>query len=181
MAVKTFTTGEVLTASDTNTYLNNGGLVYITGTTIGSAVSSVTVSNVFSSTYDNYRVLITGGTGSGANNLAFQFASITGTVYRQLGYYQGWGSATVTDYADGAGSTTWLAVNTSGAYMLDMLITNPYNAVKKFAVINGYNATNQYSFPSFCDSTTSSTGFTVSLVSGTLTGGTVRVYGYRQA
>ncbi len=29
MAVKTFTTGEVLTAADTNTYLNNGGLVYI--------------------------------------------------------------------------------------------------------------------------------------------------------
>ena len=35
MAVKTFSTGEVLTASDTNTYLNNGGLVYITSTIFG--------------------------------------------------------------------------------------------------------------------------------------------------
>ena len=58
MAVKTFTTGEVLTASDTNTYLNNGGLVYISGTTVGTGVSSVTVSSAFSSTYDNYRVII---------------------------------------------------------------------------------------------------------------------------
>jgi hypothetical protein len=30
MAIKTFTTGEVLTASDTNTYLANSGLVFET-------------------------------------------------------------------------------------------------------------------------------------------------------
>jgi hypothetical protein len=30
MAIKTFTSGAVLTSADTNTYLNNGGLVYIT-------------------------------------------------------------------------------------------------------------------------------------------------------
>jgi hypothetical protein len=29
MAIKTFTTGEVLTASDTNTYLANAGLVFV--------------------------------------------------------------------------------------------------------------------------------------------------------
>jgi hypothetical protein len=29
MAIKTFTTGEVLTAADTNTYLANSGLVYV--------------------------------------------------------------------------------------------------------------------------------------------------------
>ena len=34
MAIKTFTTGEVLTASDTNTYLANAGLVYITSTAV---------------------------------------------------------------------------------------------------------------------------------------------------
>ena len=68
MAIKTFTTGEVLTASDTNTYLANAGLVYVTSATIGTAVSSVTVSNCFSSTYDAYRIVITGGVGTTAGN-----------------------------------------------------------------------------------------------------------------
>ena len=53
MAVKTFTTGEVLTASDTNTYLANAGLVYITSTSVGTG-GSLTVSNCFSATYNNY-------------------------------------------------------------------------------------------------------------------------------
>lgn len=53
MAIKTFTTGEVLTASDTNTYLANSGLVFVKSQTIGSAVTSVTVSDAFSATYDN--------------------------------------------------------------------------------------------------------------------------------
>jgi hypothetical protein len=57
MAIKTFISGEVLTASDTNTYLNNGGLVWIAG---GSATntSALDVNNVFSSTYDNYRIVV---------------------------------------------------------------------------------------------------------------------------
>jgi hypothetical protein len=40
MAIKTFTTGEVLTASDTNTYLANSGLVYVKSQTIGSGVTA---------------------------------------------------------------------------------------------------------------------------------------------
>ena len=52
MAVKTFSVGETLTASDTNTYLTNGGLVYITEGT-ASNTSAVDVNSVFSSTYDN--------------------------------------------------------------------------------------------------------------------------------
>lgn len=53
MAVKTFTTGEVLTAADTNTYLNNGGLVYITATTV-SAASTPAIDGCFTSTYAHY-------------------------------------------------------------------------------------------------------------------------------
>jgi hypothetical protein len=57
MAIKTFTTGEVLTASDTNTYLANAGWVYVnSGTFAGS--SSVVVSNVFTSAYTNYKIVL---------------------------------------------------------------------------------------------------------------------------
>ena len=40
------------------------GLTLIKTQTIGSGVSSITVTDAFSSTYDNYKITITGGTGS---------------------------------------------------------------------------------------------------------------------
>ena len=77
MAVKTFTTGEVLTASDTNTYLNNGGLVYITQVNLtGSAVS---VTSCFSSTYDSYRIVVSNLTNS-AGAVFLQAQLLSGTT-----------------------------------------------------------------------------------------------------
>ena len=43
---------------------NPGGLDLVKTQTIGSAVSTVTVSDVFSATYDNYLITINGGSGS---------------------------------------------------------------------------------------------------------------------
>lgn len=66
MAVKSnFASGDVLTASDVNTYLTNGGLVYITQTTLSGTSKDVT--SIFSSTYTNYLITLdslqTSGTG----------------------------------------------------------------------------------------------------------------------
>lgn len=73
MPVKTFTQGEVATAADTNAYLTNGGLVYITQTTLSSTTN---VNNCFSSTYDNYRlVIVTNTFGGGAANIQMQFTA----------------------------------------------------------------------------------------------------------
>jgi hypothetical protein len=58
MAIKTFTTGEVLTASDTNTYLNNGGLVYISQVTQTSG-TNLDITSCFSATYDAYKIVCT--------------------------------------------------------------------------------------------------------------------------
>ena len=85
MAVKTFTTGEVLTASDTNTYLANSGLVYISTVTANTA--TIAVDNVFTSTYTSYRVVI-----------QFENVTLTGSYFLRLraggtavatGYYYG--------------------------------------------------------------------------------------------
>jgi hypothetical protein len=57
MAIKTFTSGDVLTAADTNAYLNNGGLVYITQVS-NSSTNTLSVNNCFTSTYQNYRIII---------------------------------------------------------------------------------------------------------------------------
>jgi len=64
MAIKTFTTGEVLTASDTNTYLANSAMTYITTLTASNTAVSAFVDGVFTSTYQNYMIIgdwFTGG------------------------------------------------------------------------------------------------------------------------
>jgi hypothetical protein len=79
MAIKTFTTGEVLTAADTNTYLANSGLVYITSVSLAgaTAASPVNITSCFSSTYTNYRIVVSGFINTSAAFLNFQLLSGT--------------------------------------------------------------------------------------------------------
>lgn len=182
MAIKTFATGEVLTASDTNTFLANAGLVYVTSTTVGSAVSSVTISNCFSSTYDNYRITVAGGTASVQSNIAFQLSGITGSVYYQLGYYQSsWGSSARADYASGAVTSVIASDGSVDGYATILELSSPNLAKRKFGSTYSQSANNQYSMPFQIASTSTATGFTLTPGSGTLTGGTITVYGYRKA
>jgi len=181
MAVKSnFTDGTALPASDINTYLTNGGLVYVTSATIGTGVSSVTVSNCFSATYDHYRIFVIGGTNSLQCNLAFQLSGITTSVYNQLGYYQIWGSAARSDYASTSTSIIACEVTSTG-YVSDIEIKNPYASARKYGNVMGESTNNQYSMPFYINSTTSATGFTLTPAIGTMTGGTITVYGYRKA
>ena len=62
MAIKTFTSS-TLSSADTNTYLANAGLVYITATSYTTA-TTVNINNCFSSTMDNYRIMIASTNGS---------------------------------------------------------------------------------------------------------------------
>lgn len=65
MAIKTFTAGAILTASDTNTFLANAGLVYITGGQLSG--SATNFEGCFSSTYRNYRVVVNNAKITGGN------------------------------------------------------------------------------------------------------------------
>ena len=84
MAIKTFTSGEVLTAADTNTYLANSGLVYITGGSLsGTATQFV---GCFTSTFTNYRILLEQGTLSAAGDFCFQY--LKGTTAQNANNYE---------------------------------------------------------------------------------------------
>ena len=87
MAVKTFTTGEVLTAADTNTYLNNGGLVYVSGATFSNA-TTVDVTG-FTATYSQFRVIyfLTRHSGSGGSAVSATYRDAS-TGYL-TGFYGG--------------------------------------------------------------------------------------------
>ena len=158
-----------------------GGLVFISATTIGSAVASVTVSGAFSSTYDNYKIIMTGGASSGSDiNIYLQLGSTT------TGYYSvrsGWRYAnTALNFVDSNNGSNWLigsGVSTTPTAMVDVLQPNLAKNTFFSGVANtsaGIATTAGYQ-----SATTQFTAFTLTPDSGTLTGGTVYVYGYAKA
>jgi hypothetical protein len=183
MAIKTFTTGEVLTASDTNTYLANSGLVHIKQVTIGSAVSSVAVTNVFSSTYGVYKVVMSGGAVSGSlPNLQFQFAGITSGTY-----FGGWvGARFNTGAVTGLGlnaatSWTYAGQHSNGTHIMDFTIWGANLSSRKYCA-TGVTLTAAGDYGTFvgeCTGSSVETGFNIIASAGTMTGGTINVYGYR--
>jgi hypothetical protein len=181
MAIKTFTTGEVLTASDTNTYLANSGLQYITSATVGTTVSSVTITGAFSTTYDSYKIVYSGGVGSTSVHLALALGSTATGYYGGL-IYNNSASATPAGALDAnAASFTYAGGGNANQMLLDCDLHNPFLA--KYTLINASNLsfTNYGVYNGSLQNTTSYTAFTLSPSGGTITGGTITVYGYRKA
>lgn len=158
------------------------GLELVKTQTIGTAVSSVEVTGAFSSTYDNYRIVLSGGVSSATVTLRWTMGSTA------TGYYYG---ARYTDYAGTSGllasanGANWAfgAGSASGlTAVFDLLC--PFLA-EETSVLWNYTdiLTNGSSVAGsgYLNNTTSYTSITVAPSSGTLTGGTIRVYGYRNS
>jgi len=160
---------------------STSGVTLISTTTIGSGVSSHAVTSCFSSTYDNYRITVNGGVGSSSNtHILFQLGATT------TGYY--WASIAAssggTSGDSGSNAASWQAGDVNTDYLnLSMNIFSPNLA--KYTVFDsgGFNLANgNVRFRSgYQASTTQFTGFTLIPATGTLTGGTVRVYGLQNS
>ena len=166
--------GEVLTASDLNNY---AGLVFIKSQTIGSGVSSVTVSNAFSSTFDNYRIHANGIVVSADSNMYMTLGSATSSYYGALVYasYSGAGPSAVGDnnnsrfsYCGGGAVIGSCLIEV----MMPFATTNTeIMARQRYSVVYG-------TYIGHHADATSHTSFTLTMASGNMTGGTIRVYGY---
>ena len=175
MGYPTFNVGEVLTADD----MNAVGLWLVKTDTIGTAVSTHTVSSAFSSDFANYRITIEGLVNSTAANLTVQLSGITGSVYSTGGTFFTYGSTTVTGFGPAA-TTNWVvgpAGTTNSHTVLDVMSPNLAKTKAMFA--QGTSTAAYYSFGGTCTSTSTATGFVIAPNAGTMTGGTIRVYGYR--
>lgn len=195
MAIKTFTTGEVLTASDTNTFLANAGLVYVTQTAFTSA-SSVQVSNVWSSTYDNYRLMVEWLQNTTSGNLQLKLRDSGGDISTNYGFQTGGAF-----YNSGVGNFGGFnnSANETQGEMYIIGCVSGFRAGAWYDVV-GPNLARETNFigQAFAsnmsatltrgaltvsgrhNAATSCTGFSLIPSAGTITG-TVRVYGYRQA
>jgi hypothetical protein len=157
------------------------GLRLVKKQTIGSAVSSVTVTNAFSATYENYIVKISGGVASTDNEWIFQFTGITGNVYLNSLSYGLYSNSTPL-WASQQNVTQWawcgsnMTTNLNSHIELDSPFLSKAKSMRSsLAGISGGIVGRS---TGFCNSTTSATGFTMTLNTGTATGGTIYVYGY---
>lgn len=185
MAIKTFTTGEVLTASDTNTYLANSGLVYVSTTTVGSAVTSVTINNVFTSTFDAYKLVARGVVCSTEGSAALQLTASTTPL--TTGYYgalifSGTGTLQQVVNTNAASFGFICAHGNTAGLSLDVDIHSPAKTEMTWVANASYMRFEYYgSFNAYSNSSSAYDGFKIFPQSGTLTGGTITVYGYRKA
>ena len=181
MSFPSFSAGEVLTAVD----MNAVGLWLVKTQAVGTGVSSVTVSNAFSSTYDNYRVTWVGGTAStNTPDMRLTLGSANTGYYGNLFYLRpnttvpaGVANDNIAywQYGAGLGTTNHIATG------FDLYGPNlaKYTAVRTdvFEMVASASAVGMYT--GFQASTTQFTAFTITASTGTFTGGTIRVYGYR--
>ena len=174
----TFSSGAVLTAAQ----MNKIGLWLVKTQTIGSAVSSVTVSDAFSADYDNYKIIMYGGVGSTGASITLKLGASATGYYATLIYGTYSGAAVSFAATNNGGSFAFAGVGTANSLYANIELVNPFNA-KNTAITNSYvdtaspGAAGNHS--GFHNSAVSYTAFTFTASAGTMTGGTIAVYGYK--
>lgn len=163
------------------------GLELVKTQTIGTSVATVTVSNCFSSTYDNYRILVSGGSASATSDAFFYLGNENSNSYYSAIVYNGYpstGVASVISANNSSSSGTCMAYSSNG-YNLDMTLFNPNVASRTSWVFESSTMAttgNRWSGGGFLNTATQHTSITfITQSSHTLTGGTIRVYGYRNS
>ena len=190
MALTTYTVGEVLTAASLNDNFayavtvpasTPGGLVLVSATTVGTTVSSVEVTGAFSTTYDNYKITYTGGAGSTAAGLYMKLGATTTGYYSLLVYSTYNGASPLIIGEQNAAQWSYIGIVSTNTASLNAEVMNPFTAnntlfasTRSDSQTTGTAGTSQ----GYLANTTSYTAFTLLPASGTLTGGTIRVYGY---
>ena len=186
MAVKTFTS-EILTSSDTNTYLANSGLVYVTNTSPTPA-NTIAVASCFSSTYDNYRIIITPVISASSSDIRIKLRS--GGTASSVNYYMTniFCSGGAISSTSENGQTSWRGVycgtgGSDGKYnSLTFDLYGPYltTATRYDMQASAWDAATvvNRSATGFHDVSTSYNGFELS--AGSNITATISVYGYRK-
>jgi len=169
------------------------GLVYITGTTVTSGSSTTVVfNNCFSSTYDNYRIIIDNfftSTGNRGLNLRLRASGsdATGSNYNNVfhGLTMAAAASNFTGTTDYASTGVYNSSNTLGLSHCSMDVFSPNKAERTYAQVQSILYDSQWITRNGLwqhDLTTAYDGFTLLLSStGNITQVRVRVYGYRNS
>ena len=185
-------TGQTIYETDTgrlavyngSAWITQNGLQLVKTQTIGTGVSSVVVSNAFSATYDNYQILVSGGVTSATTRVTLQLGSSATGYYHGGAFYTYASTPTVTN-AGGSNETTFtrFGVGDTTCLNVNATITQPFLSTRTgiSAIYQNWNTADLTgTFSGFHSVYASYTDFTLGLFTGgaTMTGGTIRVYGY---
>jgi hypothetical protein len=183
MAIKAnYTRGQRPTVAEMNTYAANPALQYITTVSINAVTT--TVSNCFSSTYDNYHLEWSGVySPTGATYALMSLTGGAGTAHYD-GQRQTDVTGTVTlNSQNGTGYWLGLIIDNTLAKSTQatMDIFNPYVAAS-----TAYTSRSNYGLGGVFQggintNNTSYTGFSIVGLFGFTIVGTLRIYGYRKA
>jgi hypothetical protein len=157
---------------------NYPGLRLVKKQTIGSAVSSVTVTGAFSATYENYKILISGGLASAGVFLRLQIGAVTSGYYSNF-IYAPFAAGSVLSVANNNGANFSYAGRADATTIsANIDLNSPFLAKQKMFAATYYDTASAGRSQGICDNAASQTAFTIITSSGTLTGGTIYVYGY---
>jgi hypothetical protein len=189
-AIPTPTEGMVSYLNDTDALqTHNGsawvspfGLTHIRTVTIGSSVTTLSLTDVFSSTFDNYLITAAGGTAGGGGLVQIQIPGVT-SGYKMTFLYANFNSA-----AQAVSGTNYSLIEYAGTIdgtngiSMELSVGNPN--LPQSTTFSSNNAGNSNNYMGVMSARLSNpTQYTsINLVfSGAVTGGVVRVYGYRKA
>jgi hypothetical protein len=164
---------------------NPQGMELIKAQTVGSGVTSVVVTGAFSANYENYEILWTGGTMTSSSSdaqLLLQLGSSTTGYTSFLQYTNGVSNLPATSSNT---SFLWVGGGSTGSGLLQARLFCPFLAIHTRVESSSYNSWNNGyvgHMIGFHSASTSYSDFTIGMSgTGTMVGGTVRVYGYRNS
>ena len=140
-------------------------------------MSSVTVSNAFSATYDNYLIIASAiSIAAGAADIKLTLSGSTGSTYQNWGFFTTAGLA-VTGNGGANLAYASLGIYSAGLNSFTLQIQNPFaTAATQFQCMNGNPGYGGVQTGADTNAA-SSTAFTIATANA-MTGGTIRVYGY---
>jgi hypothetical protein len=145
---------------------------------VGTNNTSITVSNAFSATHDNYKIVYTNGIGSTIATITMTLGS-TATGYYNAGMVVPYTGATSAAQNNNGASFSPIGVMGADYANVYVELISPFLTKKTFITYDYLYVGEYIRFGGYLNNTTSYTAFTISASSGSLTGGNIRVYGYR--
>jgi hypothetical protein len=163
--------------------VNDGGGLWLVKTqAIGTGVSSVSVTDAFSASFQNYRIVITGVSFTvGDTNFNIRPNGVSSASYFGGGFFQQFGSSTLNPFIQNAAAQSAIGITAGvkNAHIFD--VTDPFDSSSWTRFLSLPNTGGAYvaHYWGLLATNASYTNFTMFPSSGTMTGGTIRVYGYR--
>jgi hypothetical protein len=158
------------------------GMRLIKKQTVGSGVSSVNVTSAFSTTYENYKIVLSGGVAStNGVALALQIGNASSNYYGALSVVVYGANSTSTATDNNASRFTYSGYGTNSNLDMTMDVQSPFlakNTMAKALYVSSVPGGSAGYYCGFLNNTTSYTDFTIIPTAGTITGGTIYVYGY---